>query len=123
MDQMPTDQRIALISDAVNYMVGDTDPESQKMLQNMMKAVHNLKISKMASSSSSSSSSSGPALPILLNYLAKHVEEASPADAVTGDATTDSPAKVDDPNRVSLSESDNDIDFDKQKNIQHEVRS
>ena len=109
MDQMPTDQRIALISDAVNYLVGNTDSESQKCCRIMVKAVHDPKISKMASSSSSS----GPALLIWLNYLAKHVEEASPADAAMGDATTDSPAKVDDPNRVSLSESYNDIDPDK----------
>ena len=58
MDQMPTDQRIALISDAVNYLAGNTDSESQTRLQNTMKAVHDLKISKLTSSSSSS----GPAL-------------------------------------------------------------
>ena len=60
------------------------------MLQNIVKAVHDLKISKMTSSSSSSS---GPALPIWPDYLAKHVEEAPPADAVMGDATTDSPPR------------------------------
>ena len=38
MGQMPTEERIALISDTVNYMVGNnTDPESQKFLQNVMK--------------------------------------------------------------------------------------
>ena len=93
----------------MNYITGDTDPESQKFLQNMMKAVHDLKISKK--SSSSSSSSSGPSLPIWPHYLAKHVKETPPADAVMEDA--ESLAKVDDAHKVSLSESDNDIDVDK----------
>ena len=39
MDQMPTEERIALINDAVNYMVGSTDPESQKTLQTHADAV------------------------------------------------------------------------------------
>ena len=108
MDQMPTEERIALISDAVNYMVGNTDPESQKMLQNMVKAVHDFKISKK---SSSSSSASGPSPPIWPNYLVEHVKETPPADAVMEDA--DSPAKIDDADKVSLSESDNGINVDK----------
>ena len=108
MDQMPTDERIALISDAVNYIVGNTDPESQKFLQNMMKAVHDLKISKK---SSSSSSSSRPSLPVWPNYLTEHLKVPPPASAVMEDA--DSPAKVDDAHKVSPSESDNDIDVDR----------
>ena len=109
MDQMPTDQRIALISDAVNYFAGNTDSESQKMLQNMLKAVRNLKTSKPASSSSSSSR---PTQPAWLTYLAKF-EDAPPADAVMGDAAEDSPAKIDDPNKVDSEEDDIDYDFDK----------
>ena len=109
MDQMPTGERIALIIDAVNHIADNTDPESHKFLQNMMKAVYDLKISQK--SSSSSSSSSGYPLPTWLQHLAKHVNETSPADAVMADA--DSPAKIDDANKVSLSESDNDIDVDR----------
>ena len=108
MDQMPTGTRIALIIEAVNHIADNTDPESQKFLQNMMKVIHDLKISQKFSSSSSSS---GKPLPIWPQHLAKHVNENSPADAVMTDA--DSPAKIDDANRVSLSESDNDIDVDK----------
>ena len=109
MDQMPTGERIALIIDAVNHIADNTDSESQKCLQNVVKAVHGLKISQK--SSSPSSSSSGPPLQIWPQHLAKHVSETSPADAVVEDA--DSPAKIDDAHKVSLSESDNDIDADK----------
>ena len=109
MDQMPTGKRIALITDAVNHIADNTDAESQKLLQNMLKAVNDLKISQK--SFSSSSSSSRPSLPIWPQHLTKHVNETSPADAIMEDA--DSPAKIDDANKVSPSESDNDIDVDK----------
>ena len=109
MDQMPTRERIALIIDAVNHIADNTDPGSKKFLQNMVKVVHDFKISQKPFSSSSSSS--GNPLPIWPQHLAKHVNETSPADAVMADA--DSPAKIDDANKVSLSESDNDIDVDR----------
>ena len=107
MDQMPTDQRIALISDAVNYLADNTDTESQEMLQNMLKAVHNLKTSRSASFASSSR----PAQPAWLAYLAIF-ENAPPADAAMGDAAEDSPAKIDEANKVDLEEDECDFDFD-----------
>ena len=106
---MPTDRRIALISDAVNYLADNTDTESQEMLQNMLKAVHNLKASKSASSASSSSK---PAQLAWLAYLA-NFDDAPPADAAMGDAAEDSPTKIDDPNEVDLEEDECDFDFNK----------
>ena len=86
MDQMPTDQRIALISDAVNCLAGNTDPASQEMLHDMLEAAHNLKSSKSASSSK-------PAQPAQPAYLA-NFEDAPPADAAMEDAAEDSPAEI-----------------------------
>ena len=97
-DQMSTEARISLIIDAVNHIADNTDPESQTFLQNMMKAIHDLKISQKSSSSSSSSSG------------VKRTKENSTADAVMADVNS---PKIDDAHRVSLSESDNDIDVDK----------
>ena len=108
MDQMPTDQRIALISDAVNYLADNTDTESQEMLQNMLEVVRNLKIAR----STSSASSSKPARPAWLAYLA-NFEVAPRADAAMGDAAEDSPAKIDEANKVDLEEDEIDYGFDK----------
>ena len=96
MDQMPTDQRIALLSDAVSYLIGNTDPGSQEMLQNMLDACHNLRSSKSASSAPT----------------AKPVEEAPAADAAMEDAAEDSPAKIADDKKVDLEEDEIDYDFD-----------
>ena len=109
IDQMPTDQRIALIIDSVNYLADNMDTESQEMLQNMLKAVHNFKTSKSASSASSSSKPAQPAWPACL----ANFEGAPPADAAMGDAAEDSPAKLDEANKVDLEEDGCDFDFNK----------
>ena len=106
MGQMPTDQGIALINDAANYLAGNTDTASQEMLQNMLKAVRNLKTSKPASSASSSR----PAQPAWPAYLA-NFEDAPPADAAMEDAAEDLPAKIAEANKVDLEEDETDYGF------------
>ena len=113
MDQMPTDQRITLLNDAVSYLVGNTDPESQKMLQDMLEAAHKLKSSKSTSSASSSKPVEAPAAgapPVWPAYLAKF-KDAPPADAAMEDAAEESPAKVADDKKVDLEEGEDDCDF------------
>ena len=119
MDQMPADQRIALISDAVSYFAGNTDPASQEMLQNMLEAVRNLKSSKLASSASPSKpieeAPAAGAQPAWPAYLA-NFKEAHPADAAMEDAVEDSPAKIAEANKVCLEGDEIDYGFgDKQK--------
>ena len=110
---MPTDAQISLIVGAVNHIVDKDDPESQTFLQKMMKVVHDLEISMK--SSSPTASSSGAKHTKEENRAAADAVMANPAadpaaDAVMADANS---PKIDDANRVSLSESDNDIDADK----------
>ena len=109
-DQMSADAQISLIVDAVNHNADKDDPESQTFLQKMLKAVHDLEASKKSSSPPSCPSGA---------KCAK--EENSPADEATPDANS---PKIDEANKVDLSESDNDIDAAKQEILaQHEVQS
>ena len=96
---MSTDAQISLIVDAVNRIADKDDPESQVFLQKMIKAVHDFEISKKSYSPSSPPSGAK-----------RTKEENLAADAAMADASS---PKIDDANRVSLSEFDNDIDADK----------
>ena len=96
---MPADAQISLITDTVNFNADKDDPKSQAFMQKMLELVHNPEASKKSSSQPSSSSGT---------KCAK--EENSPADEVMPDVNS---PKVDDSNKISLSESDNDIDGDK----------
>ena len=95
-DKMPANEQISLITDFVNINAGKDDPKSKACIQKMLELVHDFKIKTSTKSSTQPSSSSG---------INRVKEEITPADEVMTDA---SPPKIDDPNRVSLSESDND---------------
>lgn len=90
---------IFLITDVVNLNADKDDPKSKAFMQKMLELVRDLRTS--AKSSTQPSSSSG-------TQCVK--EEDSLADEVMPDANS---PKIDDPNRVSLSESDNDLGVDK----------
>ena len=107
-DKMIADAQISLTTDTVNFNADEDDPESQAFMQKMLELVHNLEASKKSSSQPSGSSG------------AKCAKEGNPpADEVMPDAPADdfmpdvNSPKIDDPNKVDLSESDNDIDGDK----------
>ena len=111
MDQMPTNQRITLLNDAVSFLVDNTDPESQNMLQDMLEAAHKLKSSRSTSSASSpkpvEEAPAAGAPPVWPAYLAKF-KDAPPADAAMEDAAEESPAKVADDKKVDLEEDEDD---------------
>ena len=96
---MSANEQISLITDAVNFNADKDDPKSQALMQKMLEFVHDLKTSTKSSTQPSSSSGT---------KCAK--EENSPADEVMLDVNS---PKIDDPNRVDLSESDNDLGDDK----------
>ena len=98
-DKMSADAQISLIIDTVNFNADKEDPKSQAFMQKMLELVHRLEAFKKSSSQPSSSSGT---------KCAK--EENPPADEVMPDVN---PPKIDDSNKVSLSESDNDIDGDR----------
>ena len=98
-DKMSADAQISLITDTVNFNADKDDPESQAFMQKMLELVHNLEASKKSSSQPSGSSGT---------KCAK--EENSPADEVMPDMNS---PKIDDSNKVSLSEVEKDIDGDK----------
>ena len=96
---MSADAQVSLITDTVNFNADNDDPESQAFMQKMLELVHDLEASKKSSSQPSGSSGT---------KCAK--EENSPADEVMPDVNS---PKIDDPNKVDLSESDNDMGGDK----------
>ena len=98
-DKMSADAQISLITDTVNFNADKDDPESQAFLQKMLEVVHGHEASMKSSSQPSCPSGT---------KCAK--EENSPADEVMPGVNS---PKIDDPNKVDLSESDNDIDGDK----------
>ena len=107
-DKMSADAQISLITDTVNFNAEKDDPESQAFMQKMLELVHDLEASKI--SFSQPSGSSGTEFAKEENSPADEVMPDAPADEVMPDVTS---PKIDDPNKVDLSGSDNDIDGDK----------
>ena len=91
---MSANEQISLITDVVNLNADKDDPKSQALMQKMPELVRDRKTSTKSSTQPSSSSGTKRAK-----------EENSLADEVMPDANS---PKIDDPNRASLSESDND---------------
>ena len=90
MDEMDVDERIASLNDAVAILTKDADPDSQKMLQNILDVAHFVK--KTNKSNLAASSSRPP------------TETAPPADVKMENAATD--PKVAGQTDVDLEESD-----------------
>jgi hypothetical protein len=91
MDEMDVDERIASLNDAVATLAKETDPDSQKILQNILDFAHSVKktnkLNPAASSSRPSTKAAPPAVAKAENKIAGQTE-------------------IEEKNRVDLEESD-----------------
>ena len=92
MDEMPSEERIASLNDAVALLTNDADPDSLQLLQNILDVAH---IVKKTNKSNPAASSSRPS-----------TEAAPPADDKMGDAAVDPGTVIEEKYRVDLEESD-----------------
>ena len=91
MDEMEVDEHIASLNDAVATLAKETDPDSQKILQNILDLAHSVKKTNKSNLAASSSRSS--------------TEAAPPADVKIENKIAGQ-TEIEEKNRVDLEESD-----------------